>query len=159
MGVDDLLRGLVYHWSRDQSIFPTEDDRLDLPLMMLFQAYTGCRPAELVDGTKKVGNSNLFLSNTNSSNANSVDADLIADNTVITPQTNSLGINANKLPKRPHKALCYEDICLWIVKDPNGGRDILAMEVFLRHHKGENNKPKPYVLILNNSRVYLLIFI
>jgi hypothetical protein len=50
-------------------------------------------------------------------------------------------------PIRKHKALCYEDIILWIVKDPKrGGRDVLAMEVHFRHHKGADNKPKPYVL-------------
>lgn len=31
---------------------------------------------------------------------------------------------------RKHKALCYEDMVLWVVQDPNGGgRDVLAMEV------------------------------
>ncbi|EFY87393.1 hypothetical protein MAC_06501 [Metarhizium acridum CQMa 102] len=46
---------------------------------------------------------------------------------------------------RKHKALCYEDIVLWLVQDPNGGdRDVLAMEVMFRHHKGAKNKPKPY---------------
>ena len=44
------------------------------------------------------------------------------------------------------KALCYEDIILWVVRSPQkGGRDVLAMEVYLRHHKGVDNKPKPYV--------------
>lgn len=40
---------------------------------------------------------------------------------------------------RKHKALCYEDMVLWVVQDPNGGgRDVLAMEVNVptRHHKG-----------------------
>ena len=47
---------------------------------------------------------------------------------------------------RKCKALCYEDICLWIVQNPKRGeRDLLAMEVSLRHHKGVDNKPKPYV--------------
>jgi hypothetical protein len=47
---------------------------------------------------------------------------------------------------RKYKALCYEDICLWIVQNPKQGeRDLLAMEVSLRHHKGVDNKPKPYV--------------
>ena len=55
MGVGDLLLGLTHHWSRDQSVFPTEDDRPDVPTIMLFQAYTACRPAELVDGTKSRG--------------------------------------------------------------------------------------------------------
>ncbi|KND88772.1 hypothetical protein TOPH_06522 [Tolypocladium ophioglossoides CBS 100239] len=52
MGVDDHLLGLTQHWSRDRSVFPTEDDRLDLSTIMLFQAFTACRPVELVDGTK-----------------------------------------------------------------------------------------------------------
>jgi hypothetical protein len=47
---------------------------------------------------------------------------------------------------RKCKALCYEDICLWIVQNPKKGeRDLLAMEVYLRHHKGVDNKAKPYV--------------
>ena len=46
---------------------------------------------------------------------------------------------------RTCKALCYEDICLWIVKNPKEGeRDVLAMEVHLQNHKGVDNKPKPY---------------
>ena len=48
--------------------------------------------------------------------------------------------------RRKYKALCYEDICLWIVQNPKRGeRDLLAMEVSLQHHKGVDNKPKPYV--------------
>jgi hypothetical protein len=45
---------------------------------------------------------------------------------------------------RKHKALCYEDIILWVVKDPKGGqRDVLAIEIFFRYHKGADNKLKP----------------
>lgn len=56
---------------------------------------------------------------------------------------------------RKHKALCYEDIILWIVKDPlnKGGRDVLAMEVHLRHHKGADNKPKPYVFLVRSYHI------
>jgi len=47
-----------------------------------------------------------------------------------------------------YKALCHEDICLWIVQNPKRGeRDLLAIEVHLRHHKGVENKPKPYVAL------------
>ena len=46
-------------------------------------------------------------------------------------------------PIRRYIALCYEDICLWIVQNPKQGeRDLLAMEVHLRHHKGADSKPK-----------------
>jgi hypothetical protein len=49
---------------------------------------------------------------------------------------------------RKYKALSYEDICLWIVQNPKRGeRDLLAMEVYLRNHKGVDNKPKPYVAL------------
>ena len=50
--------------------------------------------------------------------------------------------------RRKWKALCYEDICLWIVQNPKPGeRDLLAMEVALWHHKGADKKPKPYVAL------------
>jgi hypothetical protein len=46
--------------------------------------------------------------------------------------------------KRKYKALYFEDIRIWIVPNPKRGqRDLLAMEVLLRHHKGVDNKPKP----------------
>jgi hypothetical protein len=51
-----------------------------------------------------------------------------------------------KKVKRKCKALCYEDICFWIVQNPRRGeRDILAIEVYLQNHKGVDNKPKPYI--------------
>ena len=49
---------------------------------------------------------------------------------------------------RKYKALCYKDICFWIVQNPKQGeRDLLAIEVYLRHYKGVNNKPKLYVTL------------
>ena len=52
VGPDDLLLLLVQHWARDESVFPTEDDRHDLATIMLFNAYTGGRPAEFVHASK-----------------------------------------------------------------------------------------------------------
>ena len=51
-GPDDLLLLLVQLWARDQSVFPTEDDRHDFATIMLFQSYTGGRPAEFVHSSK-----------------------------------------------------------------------------------------------------------
>lgn len=46
--------------------------------------------------------------------------------------------------KRRYKSLCYEDVRLWIVKNPAPGeRDLLAMEIEVKHHKGADKKPKP----------------
>lgn len=44
-----------------------------------------------------------------------------------------------------YKVLCWEDITLRILPDPenNGGRDVLAMDVLLRFHKGHNNETVP----------------
>ncbi|TVY17612.1 hypothetical protein LARI1_G005247, partial [Lachnellula arida] len=47
-GVNTLLLLLIQHWARDESAFRTEDNRLDFPLITLFLAYTGGRPAEFV---------------------------------------------------------------------------------------------------------------
>jgi hypothetical protein len=50
--------------------------------------------------------------------------------------------------RRKYKVLCYEDICLWIIKNPKGGeRDVLAMEVHLQYYKGMDNKSKLYVVL------------
>jgi hypothetical protein len=51
-GPDDLLLLLTHLWARDKSVFPTEDNRHDVATVMLFQAYTGGRPAEFVHTSK-----------------------------------------------------------------------------------------------------------
>jgi hypothetical protein len=202
-GPDDLLLLLVQHWARDKSVFPTEDDRLDVATIMLFQSYTGGRPAEFVHSSKgkasqdplgeaedtnkhkhpqeatdgdyddesDIGDdleyNNGDLSDDDDA-ADGDDTDETADrdsgyNTdemevTMTENTNNKELVQQdcdaELDKfreaiRKYKALCYEDICLWIVQNPKPGeRDILAMEVHLRHHKGVDNKPKPYVALL-----------
>ena len=35
MGVDDVLLAFTHHWLRDKSLFPIEDNRLDLLARML----------------------------------------------------------------------------------------------------------------------------
>jgi hypothetical protein len=46
------------------------------------------------------------------------------------------------------KALYYKDICVWIVKNlRKGERDLLEMEIYLRHHKGVDSKPKLYIAL------------
>ena len=210
-GPDDLLLLLVQHWARDQSVFPTEDDRHDVAAIMLFQSYTGCRPAELVhssksrasqdplaeaedtdkiehhrettddydddsdagDGPDHDDNLNYDELDTDTddstSDGNNPDSGYGTDGSenIVTDDTGTCynaeldgleepirkNCDAAELdefgePIRRYKALCYEDICLWIVRNPKrGGRDLLAMEVYLRHHKGADNKPKPCVAL------------
>jgi hypothetical protein len=51
-GSDDLLLLLVQLWARDKSIFLTKENRLDLATIVLFNAYTGGRPAEFIHASK-----------------------------------------------------------------------------------------------------------
>lgn len=221
-GPDDLLLLLTQHWARDESVFPTEDDRHDVATIMLFQAYTGGRPAEFVHASKGKASQDPLGEAEEANKAKQTqqragkdynreddiddsldydddsdagdgpefdiddvfDSDDEADEEEIdedagydsgygteerdatmtddtddcsTAEVDELGepprqaCDAAELDEfgeaiRKYKALCYEDICLWIVQNPKqGGRDLLAMEVSLRHHKGVDNKPKPYV--------------
>jgi len=165
------VRLLTYHWARDTSTFPTEDHRLDLATLMLFQSFTGCRPAELVDASKPKTCLNPLaeldeidldehslldkVDKDGYKDINKTDDDEYERSSNKTDATNSLddanGSDTAELdeygdPIRKYKSLCYEDICLWVVKNPkHGERDILALEVYLQHHKGVDKKPKPYV--------------
>jgi hypothetical protein len=210
-GPDDLLLLLVQHWARDESVFPTEDDRLNVATIMLFQSYTGGRPAEFVHASKGKASQDplgeaedvekyergqateedyddesdagdgpefnvddLFDSNDDD---DAVDEDTDEDagydsgygteerDATMTEDTDDCStaeVDGFREPvqqacdaaeldefgeaRRKYKALCYENICLWIVQNPKlGERDLLAMEVSLRHHKGVDNKLKPYV--------------
>lgn len=223
-GGDDLLLLLAQHWARDGSVYHTEDDRHDVATVMLFQAYTGGRPAEFVHSSKgkasedplgdaeeankteeahkkvgkdcnKEGDIDDGLDYDDDSDAgdgpefdgdvddlfdndddDTVDEDTHEDasydsgygteETDITmtedaddpyaaeldgsaePESSgcdTAGLDEFGEGRRAYKALCYEDICLWIVKNPKKGeRDLLAMEVHLKNHKGVDNKPKPY---------------
>jgi hypothetical protein len=153
------------------STFPTEDHRLDLATLMLFQSFTGCRPAELVDASKSKACLNPLaeLDETDldecslldkmdeddyedidkmddddyDSSSSKTDAASSSDD-AHSSDTSELDEYGD--PIRKYKSLCYEDICLWVVKNPkHGERDLLALEVYLRHHKGVDKKPKPYV--------------
>jgi len=212
-GPDDLLLLLAQHWARDQSVFPTEDDRLDLPTIMLFQSYTGCRPAELVhasrgkacqdalgqadDGTDRgkgcrvrrgsihnrgsrdeddpddFEDTDVYESDdaSNTMPAAAITATSTNESEITmtkdtadchTVKLNNFGIpiqghspshpiklGQQQEPTRQYKALCYEDVCLWIVPNPKlGERDLLVMEVHLRYHKGVDKNPKPYATLL-----------
>jgi hypothetical protein len=210
-GSDDLLLLLVQHWARDKSVFPTEDDRLDLATIVLFNAYTGGRPAEFVHASKgkasqdPLGEADAiskreqlmgtiekdYADESDAGDGPEYDGDALFDYDEedsiddVSPDEDMMQnagtdsgyctedaadpmnedncpavgvddsgqpvepINATELDefgelRRKYKALCYEDIRLWIVRNPKPGeRDLLAMEVSLRHHKGVDNKPKP----------------
>jgi hypothetical protein len=92
-------------------------------LILLLLFGTGCRPAELVDAKRKRRDNPGFD-----------DGDHEGD-------VDMGGVEGGA---RLYDAICYEDIRLLVVHDPdNSVRDVLAMEVKLSHHKGHNKRPKP----------------
>jgi hypothetical protein len=214
-GPDDLLLLLVQYWARDEYVFPTEDDRYDIATILLFQSYTGGRPAEFVHSSKGKAsedplgeaeetieyrrpreegdkhndkgadtdnsleynddsdagggpeyNDNLLF---DSDNDETADEDGLSDkgtdksagrnsgyssdgtDITITEATddcypvevdgtrrpvrqnrNTGELTASGEAVRRYKALCYKDICLWIIKNPKKGeRDLLAIEIYL----------------------------
>jgi Protein of unknown function (DUF3435) len=137
LAVDDLLLLLNHHWARDTSTFPTERYRVQFALVLLLLFATGCWPTELVDSKKKTGD------NTGSSaGADNDDEDFDADDS-----NDSGASNGGQLDDvdgvRLFDELCYEDIRLLVVRGPGKeGRDVLAMEVKMSHHKGHNRRPK-----------------
>ncbi|SCO91190.1 uncharacterized protein FRV6_15318 [Fusarium oxysporum] len=164
--VKEMMKVLVEIWFGETSYFQTEDDRLNCATIVLLQGYTGCRPAELTDATKKRGGGNPLQEFDCSNGEPMSEGDLAGYETDTTEiggeeeeeETPDEGDQRRRPAATPEvekeddrvrltKALCYEDLTLWIVKDPKGGRrDVLAMEVALKFHKNVDRKPKPHVL-------------
>lgn len=139
MGVDDLLRVLVYHWAKDTAILPNERQRVQLATILLFAAYTSSRPAELVDAeaSGKGKDKNKKWNWDWSSPAPWEDC----NDSNYDDDNQGAGVQKSR-----GKAICYEDIRLMVLRNPDDqGRPVVAMEVKLQHPKGVDRKPKPWV--------------
>ena len=141
---------LVFNMAYDESIFPSERHRIQLPCCYKIMCYTGARPGELVDNERqkpKDGSAQkLFGSKVVSSPNANCGADEDEDNDVapdeVSRRLDELLSAEPKSRGRP-KALCYEDIHLMIVRHPRTGRAVPAMAIKFIHHKGADNRPKP----------------
>jgi hypothetical protein len=135
----DLLALQTFNFAFDTGVFALERHRIQLSACYLILAYTGARPAEIVNGEKKKPKDGsweeLFgpkaIEGTSKGDGHD-EAGLLEK--LISQQTTNRG--------RP-KALCYEDILLMVVRHPETGRDVLMMSIKFSHHKGADNKPKP----------------
>jgi len=135
-----------------------------LAAMMLLSIYTGCRPAELADASKRAGEKTTSRKRPHIEvwdAVNDLDEDECVDEGDGLDEPYYQGRepwdNKNDTEydddyfdpdtvEREYKSLCYEDIRLWIVRNPTQGeRDLLGMEITFSHHKGADRKPKPYV--------------
>jgi hypothetical protein len=144
---DTLLVLLTFNIKYDTGIFSSEGHRVQLLGCYQGLAFTGARPAEFVDGENKSSQDSCWqeISRASQLSDNKADGnggDELSDEDyevieeLLSQETASRG--------RP-KALCYEDILLMVVRHPQTGEDVLAMSIKFIHHKGADNKPKPYV--------------
>ena len=161
LNVDNLLVILTFNIAYDVSIFPGERHRIQLTCCYQILCYTGARPAELVDGERKKpkdgSTEELFgrkvveapppasdggedkCEDKSENQELALDKDSQLVESLLSQETVGRG--------RP-KALCYEDILMMIVRHPVTGRCLPAMAIKFIHHKGADNKPKPYVFSL-----------
>ncbi|ELR03151.1 hypothetical protein VC83_09677 [Pseudogymnoascus destructans] len=175
LGADDILLLLTHLWARDTSIFPTEDQRLTLATAMLLSIYTGCRLAELADASKRVGGKTTSRKRRHREvwdAVNDLDEDECVDEEEGSDEPNYQQQEpwANKndteydddyvdldAVEREYKTICYEDIRLWIVRNPTQGeRDLLGMEITFAHHKGADRKPKPTTFLFHEEALPIL---
>ncbi|WVO16389.1 hypothetical protein L204_104064 [Cryptococcus depauperatus] len=123
-----------------REICAQERRRIQLAGIYGLLAFTGCRPAELVDNEKKAPDDGtmeaLFSDHTLGSCPLPTDDDEKQLRNLLTREATDRG--------RP-KALCYEDIKLMIVRHPETGLDIPAMAIKFIHHKGADSKRKPTI--------------
>jgi hypothetical protein len=132
-----------FTWVRSRKPFKIGLDRLDDVLCRMFKMWTGCRSHELVWPKR---NTEKYLQRYLEESDAYTDLDDGTD-----PYMEKVpkccwvcgGVDDRTLPQ--YKVLCWEDITVRILSDPenNGGRDMFAMDVLLRFHKGHNNETVP----------------
>lgn len=133
-----------FRWVRDwKTTFKIGLDRLDDSLIRDFLMWTGCRRHELVFARPK--NAKKVRAYDEESDAYT---DIDDDSDAYVQRRSKECWVCGRVDERTepvYKVLCWEDIDLWILRDPmgTGGRDHLAMQVLLRFHKGHNKEIVP----------------
>jgi len=137
---------VAFNIAYDTSTFPSERQRIQIWGCYLLLCYTGARPGELVEAARKEpkdgSRKELFRGKLPISPEIDADDDVAPDKT--SQELDNL-LSREPLERGRTKALCYEDICMMIVRHPESGRTIPAMAIKFVHHKGADRKPKPTI--------------
>ncbi|KAH8981401.1 hypothetical protein EDB92DRAFT_1970196 [Lactarius akahatsu] len=126
----DLLALLSFNYAYDRRIFPGERQRLDLAGCYLILAYTGCRPAEIVDGEKPLPTNDVCWDELFGSHA-------------------TLPLRA---PPEDASPDAQSKEILMVVRLPDTGEDVLTMSIKFTHHKGSDNRPKPTIFYFTPTK-------
>ena len=129
MNVDDVFLILHHHWVMDTATFPDGRQRLQVPFLILTSAYTATRPGALVYVPKNekkdkgycIGEDDEDEEEKEEEEDDTMDCDWDSEQA---------------------KTLCYGDVTLFLLPNPDGIRDLLAMEIDVKHTKGHQRKPK-----------------
>ncbi|KAK3336774.1 hypothetical protein B0T19DRAFT_50768 [Cercophora scortea] len=153
MGVDFFLNHIHFRWVRDTTALGLGLDRIDDVCLRLFYMWTGCRKHELVYAKPKDLNKKVQQYDNESDAYTDIECNT---DTQVGPWKKCwvCGQRDEREQNPKLKVLCWEDIDLWILHDPegNGGRNKLSMQVLVRWHKGENRQITPtwYLFIEEN---------
>lgn len=145
MGVDFFIYHLFFLWVRDSSAFHIGLDRTDDAFLRILYQWTGCRKHELIYAKPEDLTAKVKEYDEESDDYTDVERSM---DKYIKPRVKKCWV-CKGLDERDNnpklKVLCWEDIDLWILRDPEGnsGRDRLAIQILLRYHKGENKKIVP----------------
>lgn len=144
MGVDFFLNHIHFRWVRDTTALGLGLDRIDDVCLRLFYMWTGCRKHELVYAKPRDLKKKVQQYDDESDAYTDIECNT---DTQVGPWKKCwvCGQRDEREQNPKLKVLCWEDIDLWILHDPegNGGRDKLSMQVLLRWHKGENRQITP----------------
>lgn len=119
MDVNDVYLVQHHHWVHNTSVFPDKRQQIQLALLILLQAYTATRPRVFTYKklNRKAINNHYFSINNK--------------------DTKSEDYTKEWDPKEDDfKTITYSNVKLILIKNPEEGRDLPAIEVTLRYTKG-----------------------
>lgn len=144
LGPDGYTFLCHFRWTRDTTTFRIGLDRIDDVCIRHFLMFAGARRHEFVFATPKKKEIPTDEYQDPEDAYSDVD---ITEDPYMEPREKICWVcgETDERTESMRKVLCWEDIELWIVRDPygNGGRDRLAMQVLLRFHKGHDIKIRP----------------
>jgi Protein of unknown function (DUF3435) len=129
MNVDDVYLILYHHWVLDTATFPDGRQRLQLDFLELIIGGTASRPGALVYVKRNEKRIKGYCIGEDDSEED--EPDEAEDNT--------------DWEDEDDKTLCYRDVTLLLLPNPNCIRDLLVMEIDLNHTKGHQKMRKRYV--------------
>ena len=124
---------MVHNIAYDETKLPDERVRLVIAACYLVLGYTGCRPAEIVDGEKKLPKDPRYKKLFQSRDLLQLDPG---------PDPEFEDDLPRQSPLRPN-ALCYDDMTLFVCRHPTTREHFLGLSIKFTHHKGHDNKLKP----------------